>query len=397
MLSGFMWGRYCVVSCATSHSPDRTRSTKTTFTPSGKALWSPVRFIPFEIFSDCLLTRICLVFPYIAEDGSVKQQLSSTHVDCLESYDISYLTLPTAYYTPFWEENSLLEKLSLQECGHQTLCGDYCRDGRPDCMVYLAHRDCWKVAFSSHRWSSLDWSRLAVQTRPFEIRSWRQEDQIVLCHDDPVTPILGSVAPDSSLFYEGTPLGSLLARVRTLPTELQFQIMGLLRGTMMASLLQTKIFVSELLPFLRSESTWAMQPKPEALQVAGDESSGILSCRSTSIMGRHYLRDLTLGRPKGSGSHIPIAKQAVRGVQFALGRCGLRGIRISYEDGSSSPWLGESSSCWIGAVRCCDLSRLKVVADVSCHCIPIRRWDFLCQNLNRINVKSEVAGTDVVA
>lgn len=46
MLREFMWERYCVVSCAMSRSPDRTRSTKTTFSPSGKALWSLVRVFP---------------------------------------------------------------------------------------------------------------------------------------------------------------------------------------------------------------------------------------------------------------------------------------------------------------------------------------------------------------
>ena len=246
----------------------------------------------------------------------------------MELYDMLSLELPTAYYTPFWQENPLLGKLCVRECGRQSLCGDYCWECRPDCMVYLSHQDCWKVAFSSRRWSSLDWSRLAVQTRPFEIRSWRKKSQVAVCHEDPITPILGSVPPESSLFRGGTPLGSLLARIRTLPTEIQLQIMSPLRGTMFASLLQTKAFVSEMLPLLGSRSTWAFQLRTEPFRVDGDESSGILSCRSTSIMGKPYLRGLTFGQPKGLGSHIPIAKSAVRGVQFTLGRFGLRGIRI---------------------------------------------------------------------
>lgn len=316
-LSRFMWERCCAVSCAISHSPGLTRSTKRTFIPSGKALWSLVCLISSRILSDCLLTKICLVFPYIAEDGSVQQQLRPTHVQDMECYDISSLALPTDYYTPSWEQNPLFGKLSVQECGHQTLCGDYCRDGKPDCMVYLSHQDCWKVACSSHRWSFLDWSRLAVQTRPFDIRSWRKKSQVAICHEDPVTAVLGSVPPGSSLFRGGTPLGSLLARIHTLPTELQFQIMGLLKGTMFASPLQTKTFVSEMLPLLRSRSTWAIQPESEPPQVDSDTSSSIHSCHSTSIMGRPYLRNLTLGQPEDSGSHIPIAKKAVQGVQFA--------------------------------------------------------------------------------
>lgn len=291
----------------------------------------------------------------------------------MENYEIYDLTLPPTYYTPFWQENPLLGKLSVRECGEQPLCGDYCRDCRPDRMVYLSHQDCWKVAFSSHRWSFMDWSRLAVQTRPFEIRSWRKKNNIAICHEDPVTPALGSVPPDSSLFRESSPLGTLLAKIRALPTELQLQIMGLLRGTMFASLLQTKTFVSEMMPRLHPTSTWTILPETKSLRADDEESSGILFCRSTTIMGRSYLRELALGQPKDSGLHIPIAKKALRGVQFALGRFGLRGIRISYKDGSTSPWLGESSSCWIGTVRCSDLSYLKVVADVSFRHMPTQR------------------------
>lgn len=282
--------------------------------------------------------------------------------------------LPSAVHTPFWEQNPLFKRFSVDNCGRKGLCGDYCPSCRPDRMVYLSHRDCWKVAFSSHRWSFMDWSRLAVQTRPFEIRSWERKNYLTVCHEDPITPILGSLHPDSSPFSGATPLGSLLARMYILPTELQFQVLGLLRGTMFASLLQTKTFVSEMLPSLCPRSAWAIQPIIKPLAVDGEGSSGILSCCSTIIMGRSYLSDMAFRRPRGSGSYIPIAKKAVQGVQFALGRFGLRGIRISYEDGSSSPWLGEPSSCWIGAVRCHDVSKLKVVADVSHRYIPIQRW-----------------------
>jgi hypothetical protein len=346
-------------------------------------------------------TKIHLVFPYIAEDGSVQQQLRSTHVQSMECYDREELEPSSTYRTPFWEKNPLLRKLRVQEYVQQTLCGDYCSDVQPDGMVYLSHRDCWKVAFSSHRWSRLAWSRLAVQTRPFEIRCWRKKNQIAVCHEDPVTPTLGSVPPDSSLVRGSTPLASLLASIYTLPLELQFQIMGLLKGTMFASLLQTKTFVSEMLPLLRSGSSWTIRPRIEPICVDGDEGRSILSCHTISIMGRPYLRGLTLGQPTGSGLHIPIAKKAVRGVQFALGRFGLRGIRILYGDGSSSPWLGDSSCCWIGAVRCYELSKLKVVADVSCHYSPCNqcRAVRLAQSYrsNLISSKFEVAFADLVA
>jgi hypothetical protein len=199
------------------------------------------------------------------------------------------------------------------------------------------------------------------------------KNQLVVCHEEPVTPILASVPPIEGKLW--TRLGRLLARIRLLPAELQRQIMGHLKGTMFASLLQAKKFVLEVMPRLPSESTWTIQAKTKFLREVGQVRSDSLSCGSVNIMGRPYISELGLGQPNGSGSHIPISKKALRGVQFALGRFGLRGIRIWYEDSSFSPWLGETTSCWIGTIRCCDLSDLRVVADVSCydfHIIP--KW-----------------------
>lgn len=302
-----------------------------------------------------MLAHYCLqVFPFRAQDGSVRQQLRSTHIQKIK------LRRPNKMR--FWSSNALAKELSIQTCDRQTLCGDYCPHCRPDLMVYLSHRDCWKVAFSDSHMKFPDWSRLAAQTRPFEILKY--EDSVG-CHDYQSKTVLPSIPPDPDLLHVGTPLAVLLSKVRLLPTELQFQIMGLLKGSMVASLLQTKAFLSDVLPRLRARSNWTLQPGTKALRVGWEESSVTLSCCSTDIMGRPYLSDLALGSPKVSTSQVIVANRAVRGLQFALGRFGLRGFRISYEDGSFSPWLGDSTSCWVGTIRCSDLSKLNVVANVS--------------------------------
>lgn len=143
---------------------------------------------------------------------------------------------------------------------------------------------------------------------------------------------------------------------------------------MVLSLLQAKTFVLEVMPQLRSLPTWTILPQPRSLLADGEDSFDSLSCRSATIKGRPYLSELTLGQltldqPTSSQSCIPIVSKAIRGVQFALGRFGLRGVRIWYENGSFSPWLGETEFCWIGTVRCCDLSSLRVITDVSCPCL----------------------------
>lgn len=242
-------------------------------------------------------------------------------------------------------------------------------------MVYLSHRDCWKVAFSSAPLSSpLDWSRLAVQTRPFETRDSGTDRQPVVCHEDLPTPLPASVASDSSLFYASTTLAKLLSKVRALPPELQLQIMSSLKDTMFASLLQAMTFVSEVLPHLPPRSPWTIQPKRTSLQVSVDENIQSLFGCSRSIMGRPYLSELALGPLNGSTTQIPLANRSVRGLQFALGRFGLRGVRISYQDGSFSSWLGDSSFCWLGTVLCSELSKLNVIADVSDPCMPIQQF-----------------------
>lgn len=303
-----------------------------------------------RIFAHCFLK----VFPFLAQDGSVRQQLGSTHIQKTK------LRHPDKMR--FWFNNALAHELSIRPCDRHTLCGDYCPSCRPDRMVYLSHRDCWKVAFSTSHLKFSDWSRLAVQTRPFEIRRW---DSSVGCYDHPGTNILPPVPSDPGLLHVGTPLGDLLSKVRLLPAELQFQIMSLLKDTLVASLLQTKMFVSELVPRLRARPNWTLQPETKPLRKGRGQSSAVLSCCSMEIMGGPYLSDLALEPLKGCMAQVTVASIAVRGLQFGLGRFGLRAVRISYEDGSFSPWLGDPTSCWVGTVRCSDLSQLNVITNVS--------------------------------
>lgn len=325
---------------------------------SGRAIWSLV-CPDSPLWSELLLTEYCQVFPYTAADGSVQEQLRSTHLEQTRDHGVARDS------DSFWRKDPLYKKLAIDGCWNQALSGDYCYLCGTDRKLYLSHKDCWKVAFSCHRWAPLDWSRLAVQTRPFETRPNVYNERPWVYQEAPVIPILASVADDSSLFRASTPLARLLADIRTLPAEIQIQIMDLLKGTLFASLLQARALASEMLPRLRPCSTWTILPSVKPLAVNAEEDRSSLSCRSTSILGQSHLSELALGQLEGSASRIPVASRAIRGLQFALGRFGLRGVRISYEDGSYSSWLGESSSRWVGTVRCYDLAQLNVVADVS--------------------------------
>lgn len=62
---------------------------------------------------------------------------------------------------------------------------------------------------------------------------------------------------------------------------------------------------------------------------------------------------------------IPILDQPVVGLQYVLGLYGVRGLRIHYQDGSISPWLGDVPVAkWSKFIRGTELQRLHVKDDV---------------------------------
>lgn len=155
---------------------------------------------------------------------------------------------------------------------------------------------------------------------------------------------------------------------------------------MLSSILQAKILFSGMVHRLGPPCAWTIQPKSKPSRAGFDTSSRRLSCQSTHIMGRSYVSDLTLGQIENPTSHIDIAHKEIRGLQFALGRFGLRGIRILYQDGTHSSWLGDSSFCWIGIVYSSDLSKLNVIADVSDPYVPAQATLLLLPPLLHLNV-----------
>lgn len=166
---------------------------------------------------------------------------------------------------------------------------------------------------------------------------------------------------DGHFFNEATELGMLISRLGKMPLEVQFEVTKRLNLTLFLSLLKTKIVIAQLLPEIHESTTM----KPETRTLDTDGSFNNIYVRYRNIFGTSYLAAIGFKRESdGEGSSISVADRDVQGVQFCLGRFGLRGIRVLYEDETCSPWLGEPSSCWIGVVRGRDLSRLRAVVDV---------------------------------
>lgn len=228
--------------------------------------------------------------------------------------------------------------------------GLYCKTCTPDRIIFLAHRDCWKVVNRPVLISSRQLLRLAQHTRPLAPR--QNED----AHDRDL-----SHQTHLDQFDVGTPLGRLLRGVsRRLPRELQGYILDYLGGSFFASLLKARIIVPPLLCRLNPCNS------VEWRTIGGGTvaTTTRLYARSLNLLGRAYLTGIGVNQTEAVS--VPITTTNVRGLQYALGEFGLRAVRILYEDKSCSPWLGDPSCTWLGTTMGRDLNTLYALADVSC-------------------------------
>ena len=223
-------------------------------------------------------------------------------------------------------------------------------------MTFLAHKCCWKLANSQGITPALDWLRMAVQTRPFEFRS------SYLAYEPFFNMRADLWAVEGRFLNRDTDLGNLAFRLSMMPLEIQCQVLDGLKFTLFISLLKTKNFTQQILPRIRPSNT--LQPTINTLST--DAGIRSLQVRSTNILGRSYLAEISVNdHIDHASSSTTVANDSVRGLRFALGKFGLRGIQIIYDDGHSSSWLGESSMCWIGVIHGRDISKLRITADVS--------------------------------
>lgn len=300
------------------------------------------------------------VFPCTASDGSVRALLEATHVHSIWSE-------PTK---PRWATDALGSKHLVRFCDYALDRATFCDQNDPDRVIFYAHRCCWKVANIPVLSDPLVLLRFAFQTRPFDNWSMYHQSHEFYAQDDPsaepLPPLfdLGThdLLPfDGHLFNGTTELGRLVSRLSNLPLEIQFEVTKRLDLTLFLSLLKAKTLVTQFLPQIYKSTI--MKPKSH-IPVTGGSFNRIFA-RYRNIMGSSYLAEIGFrGDGDGGVSSISVSDRNIRGIQFSLGRFGLRGIRVLYEDETHSPWLGDSSSCWIGVARGRDLSRLRVVADV---------------------------------
>lgn len=248
--------------------------------------------------------------------------------------------------------------------------GRYCGHCAPKKVLFFAHEDCWKLV-KGHGISARKLYQFAVQTQP--LLPWRSDKP----HCRPL-----EVFHCADVLNSGTSLGELVAEIsRRLPLELQQCIIAELQRSV-ASTMEDSPFgryrdrwvathqsgdvlftrfatiMAHTIPVLKQFSTNAtnvlkFHPAQSSVPDASSPDSASHSYETLyvltgEIFGRSYISKIGRNREGPGVLSIVLTPSVIRGVRFALGRFGLRAIRILYDDGSRSPWLGDPSGCWFG-------------------------------------------------
>lgn len=222
-----------------------------------------------------------------------------------------------------------------------------CGISTPDNVSFVAHKCCWKAINHPTLITSSQLLDLAQCTRT-------------------IPPSLNPGGHDRTLsqqthlggFDPGTSLGKFLRRVTWLPVELQAVVLDHLGGSLFASLLKTRTAAKALLHRLGP----SIPVEPTSIGAGIDGIPTSICVRTSLILGQPYLTSICLN--KTEGTWLPLPGAGVRGLQYALGEYGLRAVRILYQGGSCSTWLGDPSSSWFGTVMGSDLKELNALADV---------------------------------
>jgi hypothetical protein len=86
------------------------------------------------------------------------------------------------------------------------------------------------------------------------------------------------------------------------------------------------------------------------------------------VLGQRYISSIEFDNTGMCDSRdsqlIPIQDLEIKGLRFTVGMYGIRAISILYDDGSTSPWAGDTTSGWTGVMYGESLKILRVLKDV---------------------------------
>ncbi|CAH0058537.1 unnamed protein product [Clonostachys solani] len=255
--------------------------------------------------------------------------------------------------------------------------------GEEAATVNMIHIYCLQLA--KRRWSDFSTDLLARIARLLR----------------PITPpnvtaeILG-VKPDLTKFPESeiaskdSSLGLLLANIHGhLPGELQRLICRHLSGTLffsVASCLETLHWIEDhrILTDSRQIATptyhYPLMPSFSFKRLVAD---------TVNILGESCFTRIGGDFPTSYEMEITIKQVPISGIRYALGLHGVVGLRVLYEDGSSSAWLGRSPGRLFRVFSLRSLRDLRILTDVrSQQSLPSK---LPCLGLKYLSLDSDTA------
>jgi hypothetical protein len=161
-----------------------------------------------------------------------------------------------------------------------------------------------------------------------------------------------------------SPVGTLLALLSRFPDDIQLAISEASKSSPLSALASVCRRKNGLLESaIVNNIAWVVSSSYIHLN---NPNNVAVKPEWTNIYGHMYISDLqviTWGVEAGPVDCLQI--QPIRGLRFALGVYGIRAIRLLYEDGSDSPWLGSLFDCWIGSIYGTEIQMLHILKDVS--------------------------------
>jgi hypothetical protein len=153
--------------------------------------------------------------------------------------------------------------------------------------------------------------------------------------------------------------GEFLKRVSRLPLELQLDISEACPSDWLSSLLTVCHSTSTLV------SVFKRGQGERHVELICHSDVWSLCAKFVSIFGNRYISSLEFNEPSESSEEVPIKASAITGFKFAIGRYGIKAIRICYASDEPSEWLGDPTAGWIGVMYGSDIRRLRILCDVS--------------------------------
>ncbi|KFY92256.1 hypothetical protein V498_05076 [Pseudogymnoascus sp. VKM F-4517 (FW-2822)] len=150
-------------------------------------------------------------------------------------------------------------------------------------------------------------------------------------------------------------VGKLINHLSRLPLELQLAISEACPSNLLSSLVTVAQITFELISaFKRSQGQ-------RHVELICHSDVRTLCAKTVSIFGNKYISSLRFNELSESSEKIQVKESEVTGIKFAIGRYGIKALRICYASDESSGWLGDPRAGWIGVMQGSDITSLRIL------------------------------------